>query len=294
MKSLSESQKNKRITDINLPGSHNSAAYRFNGNYLPGKIGGVHVGFLEFLRKMKIGAKVMKDWTLTQDWSIKEQLENGIRIFDLNVSFASNCGSKQPCGCCGCDKELLITHKFSCLPLVDFLHELKAFVDENPSEIVIVLVKPDFVHRQTMTQDAWDEFLELVGTLMETTLQEKVNTHIPTIKDCQESGKRVFFNIEFTESPRQIPYFVWTTLKYHLMGLDLYDIPTKGVIKRDIWSRILKSCCHEKQSLRNFSKTTDEYFDFYQKFVDKTKINVWWMNFPSQNVINEIISLNYF
>ena len=54
MKDLSETIKEKRVTEISLPGTHDSAAYRFNGNYMPNKLGGVHIGFLEFLRKSSL------------------------------------------------------------------------------------------------------------------------------------------------------------------------------------------------------------------------------------------------
>lgn len=294
MGSLTDAAKNKLITKLSLPGTHDSAAYRFNGNYMPNKVAGVHIGFLEFLRKTRLAGNIIRDWTLTQDYTITEQLLNGIRVFDLRLSYATRCGQSLKCKCCGgCSKELLLSHSFACITYADFIEQLKDFVDQNPSEIVVVLIKSDHVHRDTLTKEAWEEFIEFTGTYMQDVMYDDSSDQIiPTLKECQDSGKRVFFDVQFTNTldVEDIPSFTWTTLRNKFQEGYLQNSPSDDYVKTQIINRVFKSCCTEKMSLRNFSPTAAEYLEQYRG--NEHNINVWWMDFPQEDITTQLIEFN--
>lgn len=100
------------LLELTLPGSHNSATYLTKN----------------FLFKVK-------DFVACQDRSILEQLKCGVRCLDLRVSLFLN---KQHVW------ELWCGHTFMTVPLSQVVADVRAFLTDYPSEVVLVDVKPDY------------------------------------------------------------------------------------------------------------------------------------------------------
>lgn len=140
MNLLPEETKNKSFIDnVILPGTHDSGAYKIdwqnslNKSVFPltslgGKIPGLNHG--------------IEKWTVTQNLDINDQLNHGIRLFDLRVSYNKD------------DNKFYIAHTLVTEKLEPMLLDFKKFLDQHPSEAVVINIKPDFHHRATMI-DKW-------------------------------------------------------------------------------------------------------------------------------------------
>ena len=99
--------KNYRFRSLFIPGTHDSASFRYN-----------------FKPSMET---IVSKYTLTQDDDIRSQLIHGIRYIDLRVGYYRST-----------DVKFWVNHGISRLhPLIDVLHQVKDFV-EATNEIVIL------------------------------------------------------------------------------------------------------------------------------------------------------------
>ena len=55
-----------------LPGTHNSGSYKLN---------------LDNMYNLPIVSHIIENWTLNQKWNIYQQLVNGVRMFDIDISY---------------------------------------------------------------------------------------------------------------------------------------------------------------------------------------------------------------
>ncbi|ORX94224.1 PLC-like phosphodiesterase [Basidiobolus meristosporus CBS 931.73] len=101
----------KRIHEICIPGSHNSAT--------------------------RITIEAGQPWVVCQRHTISAQLRGGIRYLDFRV-----------CDDAG-DEQLWASHGSLCSLLINHLEELRDFLDENSKEIVCVLIKKDWDRKLT-------------------------------------------------------------------------------------------------------------------------------------------------
>lgn len=275
MTNASESTRLKKISNLSLVGTHDSAAYKFNGIYMPNKIGGIRINFLEFLRRnCCIAGNIIRDWTLTQELSIIEQLNAGVRVFDLRLSFAND--------------QLLLSHTFSCITFEKFLKQLTQFTNKHPGEVIIMFVKPDFIHRETLTDAVWQTFFNATKSYCGNKLYSRSDV-IPTLFECQKSGKRIFCNVQFNNVPNNVPGFVWTSLQHDISKQGyLFESPSDDIVIQDIKNRLLRPCCYEKKTLKNFSKSAEEIFSH----LSQQNLNIWWLDFPQTHMIKQLIDRN--
>ncbi|KAK9701858.1 hypothetical protein K7432_011544 [Basidiobolus ranarum] len=106
--------KNKKLYEISIPATHNSATYT----------------------TIQAGSP----WVVCQRHPIYTQLRGGIRSLDFRVCDDSG------------DSNLWVSHGSLCSHLINHLEEIKQFLNENPKEIVLVLMKKD-----------WDRKLSING-----------------------------------------------------------------------------------------------------------------------------------
>ncbi len=142
------------ISDINLPGTHNSSAHFVRAGYI----------------------------TQCQNKSIKDQLNMGIRFLDIRLEKEGNT-LKAVHSIIDCYKDKKKKEK---LLLADILADCEEFLKENPSEFIIVCVKKDDGKSDTDTSDAF--FKEISKN---TSLWHTKNT-IPRL--CEARGKLILFN----------------------------------------------------------------------------------------------------
>ncbi len=125
--------KNKKIEELYIPGTHDSACYSMNYNTRS-----TLYSKLDFLFQL-IGPLfcITNKFTQTQSMSIYNQLMLGVRFLDLRI--------------CMYDGVYYCSHSYMCGPLENYLYQINKFIDENPGEVIIVGYKPDYPHRNSIT-----------------------------------------------------------------------------------------------------------------------------------------------
>lgn len=125
-------------------GSHDSGAYWLD------RAGGIAEDEPSIIRTLAnsccCGISVVYQWALTQNLSVKGQLEHGVRYLDLRL-----------CGRPG-SPDVHVAHGLYGHRLHDILLEIKEFMDENQKEFVIL----DFNHFHNMTSVDHREVLILI------------------------------------------------------------------------------------------------------------------------------------
>lgn len=275
--------KSKKLKDLVLIGSHDSAAYKFLGAYMPGGFlpGKLSLKFVEFCRqKCSIVNKIVSDWTLTQSVDIYEQLLLGVRVFDFRVAFVDN--------------TFLFAHSFSCEKVEPILQQIKKFVEHHTSEVVIIYIKSDWHNRETMTNETYKKLEELLIKF----LGEYVRNHSsqsPLVSDCQKDNKRIIFSINGLGS---INLFGKNWSDIHLkMPKKFYinNTPDVNDVRNDILKRIFLPCGYIKKTLKNWGPSSNEKLQeyFYDRGVNKYDVNIWWFDFIDNKHAQEFLKFNY-
>ena len=116
--------KDKLIKDIVIPGTHDSgtAAIPEKGAVWSSDGRGVSIAFSEKDENFSV------PWSKTQDLTIKEQLDIGVRFFDFRVSVEEG-------------KRLYLSHGLRGEKLSDSLTAISEFCKKYPKELVIIKVK---------------------------------------------------------------------------------------------------------------------------------------------------------
>ena len=108
---------NYSLWDLVLPGSHDSAAYISKNKLL-------------YLQK----------YMLTQSLSIYEQMKAGVRVLDLRVVGYINYEEDGP----DAKMEYWLAHTAIIVPLKLVLQEILTFINENPSEVLVLEFRADW------------------------------------------------------------------------------------------------------------------------------------------------------
>lgn len=186
MGGLPDSIKDKAVHDLLLPGTHDSVAKSFDYSKPIHDKGG-NDGFIalnKFFSIPVIGSFIAKhsvgDWGETQSLTIKEQLEHGIRAFDIRVALDNETG------------ELLVSHTFTAGTFEDTLKQFQEFMDDHPSEVVVIEIMEDPKHKSpdlhTRNSDAYKKMTGLVNEYLGDKLMPPKDINI-TLKDAVETGK---------------------------------------------------------------------------------------------------------
>eukprot|EP00803_Ostreobium_quekettii_P010134 evm.model.scf_531.8 EVM.evm.TU.scf_531.8 scf_531:58106-59242(+) len=102
----------RRIHQMVLPSTHNSAANRVDRRSLPSVLGG--------------------SYAICQDVGVGQQLDMGVRFLDIRV-----------CNDTG-DGELWVSHTFPCQQLAPVLSEVRGFLEATSAEIVVLQLVKDY------------------------------------------------------------------------------------------------------------------------------------------------------
>ena len=118
----------RRLSDIFIPGSHDSATYRLEQKF--GKNQDM-TSKLNVLRYFLVGfavTKIAEKWAKAQDLSIYDQLLNGVRYLDLRIIFRDS------------KKKFYTVHGLYGPSLDSILQQIARFLTEHPKEILIIQV----------------------------------------------------------------------------------------------------------------------------------------------------------
>ena len=106
----------KNLLELYIPASHNSAGYR--------------TILAPVLNSTSTVASVYNNFTLTQELNIYDQMRAGVRLLDIRVNTEM--------------KDIpYISHTAFCIPLKKCFDDIVRFLNENPTEVIIILLKRD-------------------------------------------------------------------------------------------------------------------------------------------------------
>lgn len=115
------------ISELALPGSDNAGTFNLDAQSFDTQKGSACTGFVA--KDASLG-KVFGRWTSTQDETITEQLDQGIRFIELQVAYNGN-GSVMT-------GWRVVQSQNSEWPLYDYLDQVAVWAKAHPSEAVIV------------------------------------------------------------------------------------------------------------------------------------------------------------
>jgi hypothetical protein len=166
--------KNRALTEIFIPGSHDSATY--NLEYTIAKGQGFSTGLNVISGRAGIG-HMLKQWAQAQEESVLAQLEGGIRYLDLRVIYRDS------------EKQFYTVHGLYGPSLSDILSQITQFIKQNPKEIVIIQVG-DLRHMPRGIQDHQELISLLQNTFGDKLIPKSLGLHAP-METIWKQGKQL-------------------------------------------------------------------------------------------------------
>ena len=179
--------KDKKINKIILPGTHDSGAYQImtTKTFLSKELRGDQKKFNYFRLAAKVlppAYLIVRNWTVTQNKNIYDQLKFGIRSFDLRIFWSQY------------KKNWYIGHSIAVNTYKKIISDFVRFLKSHKNEFVIIQIKRDYANRHTVNnkvEDFWkynksfEEFYKLIW----------FDKEIPTYEELIKSGKRIILII---------------------------------------------------------------------------------------------------
>lgn len=312
MSSLPEGVKSLPINCIHLPGTHDSAAYVLDFDH--------PISDSLWFRAASYAAGMfccigdtIRDWTITQENSVYEQLNRGIRYLDLRVNYSFS------------DDTFYTTHTFTEIQLERILEEVLRFLEENREEVIVLAAKPGWFDRQDLNLVEENRLIEIfqkyLGKYFATCTKDCRFDETMSVAKMAERNQRVIFyfrgnfihgkNYIWQPQNFQLPWDNTSNLQekkrdlrndlkgmvkseYRLNGLAFKMTPSNELVQDDVLNRIFCSCCYQPQSTRSLSLKAQKYLsEFLIENKDQMdKVSIITTDFPSQSFIGLVIGLN--
>ncbi|MEI6805475.1 MAG: phosphatidylinositol-specific phospholipase C domain-containing protein [Myxococcaceae bacterium] len=185
MKNLSSIIKQRPLTQIRLPGTHDSSAYQLNLTATtPMEVTTAFDWFKKQAPSYPIISRLLLMLTLAQPLSIIDQLEQGIRAFDFRILYNKDL------------KEFFLSHSFATVSLDTVLTQIRFFLSKHLGEFLIITMETDSEHVTQTTpyvHAAINQVLSILGKyLIPVTLDKKLNAAM-TLENLVNINQRVLF-----------------------------------------------------------------------------------------------------
>lgn len=273
------------LNNLILPGTHNSACDKLT---------------LDCGYNFPIISHIIKNWTLNQKWSVYEQLVNGVRMLDIDVSYINN--------------KFYTSHTFIIDELEDLIEQLKKYNDTYGD---IYIIK--FICRDNINNENVSELANIINNIFNTKIilpqnyPNVLNTPLSTFINSQknmiiymEYQNHSFFNTKihlyssWTNDNNISDSFINNNIVLNqinglktinsnvLMDLNWTLTPT---YKEVIYGTF---CCCDFYDIESWTKNYNNlFFDFYKNNKNKfNNINIISFDFINKNLISQIINLN--
>lgn len=273
------------LNNLILPGTHNSACHKLT---------------LDCGYNFPIVSHIIKNWTLNQKFSVYEQLVNGVRMLDIDISYIDN--------------KFYTSHTFIIDELEDVLEQLKLY-NEEYGDIYII----KFICRDNINNENVAELANIINNIFKNKIvlpqnyPNVLNTPLSTFINSQQNmiiymdyQNHMFFNTKL------YLYSSWTNdndisnsicsnniILNQMSGLKtinnnvLMDInwTLTPTYKEVIYGTF---CCCDFYDIKSWTNLYNLlFFDFYNKNNNKfTNINVISFDFINTDLISKIIDLN--
>lgn len=139
MGSLPEDIRKQPLINLAIPGSHNAMMYQVlkNSSAAPDAPRGLNVIFRMF-------PGCVQKWLLTQNYTVRQQLEHGIRYLDIRTSYH--------------EQSFKFCHGLYSCENLQPLEDVNSFLATHPKEVVIL----DFQHVYNCDRDLHQKYCELI------------------------------------------------------------------------------------------------------------------------------------
>lgn len=164
-------------------GSHDSFSYWVDEK---SPVGPDQATAIKRLAKISLVKKLMKKWSVTQNLTFKEQLDGGIRYFDLRVS--SKPGET--------GQEIYFIHGLFGIKVWDGLMEINNFLTHHPTEVVFL----DFNHFYAMDNNHHLYLIRRMQEIFESKLCTKECVENVTLQSLWDKQQQVSKSFHFTGS----------------------------------------------------------------------------------------------
>lgn len=194
MSKLPSAATRKPLINLCIPGSHDSFSYSLDRH---GCIANdfSEAGFLKLFGPCF--KSIIYRWSVTQDLKIEDQLSAGVRYVDVRLSQPDD--PKQP---------VCTVHGLYGVPLLEFLLEIKTFVDLHRREVLLL----DLNHFYNICPAGHGSVLELIEKIFGSALcpspPDFDATHL-TLEACWTQGYNVVVFYQ-CENSVTLPKFVWS------------------------------------------------------------------------------------
>jgi len=134
------------ITQLSIPGSHDSGSFYLDSSSstAPGEAKVINNLARRFPRVTK---RIVRNWSITQNLNIYEQLKRGIRYFDFRVAYLES------------TKQFYVVHGLYGSLYSELFEEINKFLTEYPKEILIL----DFNHFYGFTAEQHKDFMDMIA-----------------------------------------------------------------------------------------------------------------------------------
>jgi len=185
---LPESVRQRSFCELALPCCHNAGARQVK--CIPSHTLAKYVG--ESMARMPMVSSIAMPFAsgaaVCQGASIRELLDLGARILDFRVGMHEG--------------EIYICHTVVCeLTLQEALREVLSFLEANADEVVALLIKRDWEHRDFDTDDNWMTLQAVVGSVFGDLLANDISLPLQALT---ENGTRV---LVLLEAPADVDVF---------------------------------------------------------------------------------------
>ncbi len=160
----------KSVKDLIIPGTHDSITYTINAKSTFAKEQDVpqQLNWLRYIGVGFIVTKIAADWSRAQGRTVTEQLQDGIRYFDMRVVYRES------------RKKFYTCHGLYGEELSKVLKEMNEFLNKHPREVVIL----DFNHLYNMKPPKTGDKHNELMTLIQGTFDKKMvpgDTYSPNV-----------------------------------------------------------------------------------------------------------------
>ena len=191
MKKLPSHLHDVPITQLSIPGSHDSGTYYLNNasKIAPGE--GKVIKDLACIFGSVV-KKIIGNWSVTQDLHVYDQLLEGVRYIDFRVAFLES------------EKNFLVVHGLYGSLYSEIFEEVKKFLNEHPKEFLIL----DFNQFYDFQAEQHKEFMNMIEESFHGMLYASSAKGITcSLNDIWDSGANIIALYKDDASTKENPLF---------------------------------------------------------------------------------------
>ncbi|XP_051568363.1 PI-PLC X domain-containing protein 1 isoform X1 [Myxocyprinus asiaticus] len=178
MSNLNEKFTKIPLSRLAIPGSHDAMAYSLDMDSSvlePKRLKALDKMFSAFLRP------IVKKWGTVQEKNISEQLDGGVRYFDLRVAGKPD------------SSDLFFYHGlYTTMTVKEGMTELDKWLEQHSKEVVILT----FSHFKEMTADQHNGLTNFLKEHFKTKLCPK--PQVPSLNDCWGNGHQIILSYDYS------------------------------------------------------------------------------------------------